>query len=309
MLPIRVTRELANELLVVNYDNRNEKPGAIQKYAFDMANGFWKHRGPGVLTLEVPSSTPEGEETTHVKKLQDGQNRLQAVIQSGVDFVDFWVLFTDDPDMAKVAVDTGAVRTFTNVLQIDKMPNPGVMSATTKLIYATLRNPFFVPFNTGDGRFPGAAPGSPIPRFIGASQSQLIKLYEENRDALVESAKRATVMGKKYPLKHFRTSSLALADFEFSAVDTTKASNFWGFVLSPNSVDENHPCAKLHKLLGVRLDNGEPRYPQRTEIAYLRKVWKAFYNNQPLGQLKYEPGSIYKPGERFPGVAGRDEKS
>lgn len=75
---VRVYPDLARYLLTFNHpQNRKRKPAAIEKYARDMAQGYW-------------SFTPESIVFSQAGILEDGQNRLFAVEQSGASV---WLMF------------------------------------------------------------------------------------------------------------------------------------------------------------------------------------------------------------------------
>lgn len=75
---VRVYPDLARYLLTFNHPkNRKKKPSAIAKYARDMSQDYW-------------AFTPESIVFSNRGILEDGQNRLWAVIESGATV---WIMF------------------------------------------------------------------------------------------------------------------------------------------------------------------------------------------------------------------------
>ncbi len=108
-------------------NNRKQRPLLISRYARDMLHGAWQETGH---TLKV---TPDG-------RLLDGQHQCQAVVEAGQTdpniIVPMWVAFNVDPS-AMTVIDTGAGRTFADVLQIQRnnVPSRNVTGAVTRWVF------------------------------------------------------------------------------------------------------------------------------------------------------------------------------
>jgi hypothetical protein len=101
---IDITPELAAEYLRRNTLNRPKKPQKIALYTADMKAGAWPVTG---ATIQFGRSG----------RLLDGQNRLQAIVDSGVS-VRMLVVFDIDDDTFDV-IDSGARRTASDILVIE----------------------------------------------------------------------------------------------------------------------------------------------------------------------------------------------
>jgi hypothetical protein len=114
---VKVTPVFAAHLLEKNTLNRDISQGLVDKYARDMKAGNWKLNGE---TIKFDWNSV----------LRDGQHRLWACLQAGVD-VDFEFAENLDPAVMDT-IDTGRSRSYGDVLKI----HGGVYSAETS---ATLR--------------------------------------------------------------------------------------------------------------------------------------------------------------------------
>jgi hypothetical protein len=103
-----MTPTWAQELLDKNHpNNRKQKSLRIEQYARDMSQGFW------VLTPEPICVDVDGW-------LTNGQNRLSAIIRSGLDIP--VTLITGCPKKAIQAQDQGATRTTVDTARVSGKP-------------------------------------------------------------------------------------------------------------------------------------------------------------------------------------------
>lgn len=105
---ISVSPALAESILTGNTDNRPVDQSRVNRYAKQMAAGYWKE-----TSAELVQIASNG-------RLIDGQHRLKAIIQSGVT-VTMTVVDGCDADTFDV-IDTGKTRTHNDVFAIDGMP-------------------------------------------------------------------------------------------------------------------------------------------------------------------------------------------
>lgn len=116
-----VTPDMARELLEHNYEGqRMKRPGVIQGYANDMANGDWAQGNSDMIVIGRDG------------KLYNGQQRLSAVIQSGIP-QQFWVLEEADPALYGT-MDNGYRRNTTDYLS--DLPNAREMNTLSGIFYA-----------------------------------------------------------------------------------------------------------------------------------------------------------------------------
>lgn len=117
-----ITPEIAETYLKKNVKNRRMKPGAIRRYARDMASGKWQ-------------LTPQGISFYENGNLADGQNRLEAVKMAGVS-VDFYVTY-DVPNESTIQ-DRGVGRSSADVLKMS-----GINSSASTTNGVALTNMLF----------------------------------------------------------------------------------------------------------------------------------------------------------------------
>lgn len=104
-----ITPDIAKQFLALNTRNRVFDQACVDKYARDMANGDWKitHQGIGISKTNV---------------LLDGQQRLMAIVKSGVTINMFITTGLDDE--AQLVMDTGRKRNAAQNLGLRGIENP-----------------------------------------------------------------------------------------------------------------------------------------------------------------------------------------
>lgn len=117
---VQMTPEFAGIILEdCNVENRRFKPNRIAAYAKAMAEGRWQLHTQGI------SFARDG-------KLNNGQNRLMAVVRSGCT-VPMSLAFGEDRSVF-VVLDTGAVRGGSDTLQIAGRKNTALLAASARLL-------------------------------------------------------------------------------------------------------------------------------------------------------------------------------
>ena len=102
---VEVTPDFARELLQTNINNRNVLPAHVKALAREMAEGRWEENGQPIIMTEK-------------RRLIDGQNRLLAVILSGVTIRALLVIGVSDDFKVRKTLDQGKNRSVANILQI-----------------------------------------------------------------------------------------------------------------------------------------------------------------------------------------------
>lgn len=109
-----ITPVLAEEYLRRNTKNRQLRSNIVGYYASQMKNGQWMLNGEGIIFNEEDV-------------LVDGQHRLAAVIESGVD-VDMLVVRNADKD-SFTTVDCGISRKISDTFFVKGIPNANVIAS------------------------------------------------------------------------------------------------------------------------------------------------------------------------------------
>ncbi len=149
---LQIGPDLARYLLTFNHPlNRPKKPGKIKLYARDIEAGHFEF-------------TPECLIFGHSGILQNGQNRLYAVIESGIPT---WFMVTFGwPDDMITRIDRGSSRTNADGLKIAAVPNPSTVAGALTF-YARYRKTVGTPLRWS---------GSPL------TAAEVRDLYEEDPD-------------------------------------------------------------------------------------------------------------------------------
>lgn len=116
---VHVTPEIAKRWLGRNAVNRKLKGGKMARYARDMAAGRWQLTGEAI-------------KFSHDGRLLDGQNRLNAVIESGQTVAMFVVRGLDDESQA--VMDSGAARKTADNLHMAGYKNSVALASTVRNI-------------------------------------------------------------------------------------------------------------------------------------------------------------------------------
>ena len=114
--------ELAEMMLLCNAENqRNLLPQSIARFASDMSSGLWR-------------LTHQGIAFNRTGDLHDGQNRLNAVIKSGMN-IPFLVFFGAGSDPEMSVIDTGKGRTAIDAAHVMRIEaDKGIAATITQAI-------------------------------------------------------------------------------------------------------------------------------------------------------------------------------
>lgn len=122
---ISISPDLAHEMLRYNTHNRNIKPHAVNRYTSDMKNGTWNFDGAPIRV---------GTDGT----LLDGQNRLTAIINSGVTCqILVWYGINRN---AQKTMDVGPTRTMGDTLSLEGVTHGSSVAAAARVILAMERD-------------------------------------------------------------------------------------------------------------------------------------------------------------------------
>lgn len=269
---ITITPTMAKEMLAkteaLGYANyRRKLKSRISLYADDMKAGRWKYNGEPILT------GMNGE-------VLDGQNRLWACIKANASF-DALVVY----DVSEDAVDTmntGAPRTFRDILERRGFSKADVLAATVPFIYNWEK--------TGG-----------VARDVTNHASRMaLKECLDRHPRLID-----------YTQKNKNLHDLGLADSFTSALryvlvlasDEETAYQFLGELAMGDLLKERSPVFQLRKRLIRNVVGKASKLTPRTKFALTAKAWNLWLSGQECLQLKWT--SVGPGEEAFPAVLTR----
>jgi hypothetical protein len=119
-----ITPERAIALRANKFKNRPLKPHMVVQFAADMKAGRWGQNGQPIIVSKGG-------------QLLDGQNRIEAIIESGVT-VEMFVVY--DVEEAEIAtMDTGSKRSVADVLAMRGTTNATLVASSARTAYAFLQ--------------------------------------------------------------------------------------------------------------------------------------------------------------------------
>jgi hypothetical protein len=122
---VQITPAMAVDLLERNPDNRRLRPAKLAQMISDMREKRWSFNGEPIIVADT------GE-------LNDGQHRLEAVVQSGVTLTALMVFGIDRA--TRTTLDQGASRTAGDFLHMLDMPNAYSIAAIGRMVLAYERS-------------------------------------------------------------------------------------------------------------------------------------------------------------------------
>lgn len=261
---VRVTPELAATWLAANTHNRNMRPTRVRAFADDIAAGRWVPNG------ETIKFTADGV-------LIDGQHRLAAIVSAGVS-VDLLVV-RGLPMSAQETIDTGATRTFGDVLSLRGEQRAAALAATCRIVYE---------WQVSGGTLPAGHTANPT----HAQLSDVLAQHPELR--------HATTVGQRisYNCPPMPTSLGSLLVWLFERIDLDDANGFVEAMVTGANLATDSPILALRSLLKNYADRSNVRPDRRMLAGSAIKAWNAYRAGVPLRQVTFRPGGAHP--ERFP---------
>lgn len=260
-----ISPERAAEILATrNKKNRNLKERKVEQYTRDMRAGNWKDNG---ATL---SFSPSG-------MLLDGQHRLTAVVRSGRT-IRFLVLH-NVPEDAQTTMDTGAARSFADVLKLDRgVTNVNNVAALTRKVHLwELRKP------GGNFLSPSFTPSTP----------ELLETFDAHRDSIEHAAR---VAGRVSGPSNITASVVGLAYWVLRNINEDEADEFFRRLQSGLATSTEDPIYRL--LAFARGQGNEGSAGEYKMLAVIFKAWNAWIRGESCGALTFRRGGANP--ERFP---------
>jgi len=250
-----ITPDVAEHMLLFNTHNRAMKVRHVAALALDMQSGYWGFNGATICFSAEPVT------------LLDGQNRLQAVIESRVSIMAL-VLRGLQPS-CQINMDTGVKRSFADMLKLDGHPNCKNLASLTRAAYAWER---------GERR---------TLRAIDASNERLMVFLLDHPELLAIAGKLQTV-ASRYSLN---PSALRVAYWLFQRRHPNDNEAFWEQV-QEGSGSPGEPVYALRRSFERVLD--ESRRGRATKPEYQLgitiKAWNAWLDGYSVKQLVLKMG-------------------
>lgn len=239
---VTMTPALAGMILKNNPDNRSVRPIKVRHYAHDMRDGKWPLNGETVIIAKT------GE-------LNDGQHRLQAVVDANVCLP--MTLHFGVPRETRTTVDQGAARGAGAYLRMDGMPYAEVSATVAKLILG---------YEEGDG-------STLAVRFV-TNADQYARAHRDIgiREA-VEFTSTLTTSARKY-IAH---TLLAFCYYVFAKEDEADAAEF----VQQVALGENLKISDPAHVLRNRLLDGAPR-DVKIELTF--RAWNFYRRGMKVRQ-------------------------
>jgi hypothetical protein len=243
---------MAERMLGKNTHNRRLKERSISLYARDMAAGRWK------LTGEALKFATDGS-------VLDGQNRLHAIIASGVT-VPMFVIKGLQPD-AQDVMDSGATRTASDMLGLNGFANTNVLAAAASTYTAWM-----------NGYFKHAMMQN-SPKLTKAEVLAAVRETPElSETAPIVSNLRATL-----PLP---AGSIVTAHILFARIDADDCVEFFDRVKDLRTTGKGDPVNTLLKRVGEERSQARRLFPS-TGLFMLIKSWNACRSGEPLEKFQF----------------------
>jgi len=256
----------AEELLGHNINNRGVKRRVVMTYADDMSKGRWQLAGAPIVLAEDGT-------------LLDGQHRLLAVIESGRT-IEFLLVHGVKRDVQPV-IDTGAKRTFGDVLTMRGETHAMSLAAITKIV--AMWDP--------DEGLPSsnATPSN-------TALIEFLAAHPELRDI----ARRMASL--KEQIRGIRPAAFGAFLWLIDQIDSEDAEAFVGSYVTGIDLAEGSPILALRNYADNLMFNESRQrgssLNSRLWIALMIKAWNAWREGREVKILAWKRGGANP--ERFP---------
>lgn len=267
---IKTTYELVNpeyaRYILENHNPRNRKfkKNKITLFANDMKAGKWKDNTGESIKFDWNGS------------LLDGQNRLKAVILSGVS-IDFEIKHGLDPSVFDV-IDTGAPRSGADTLFINGVKNPSQVSAIISLCLSRDSTPG----SMSKGR-----------NKTKSSNSAILEEFNKNSEYWIninKSAVRYSARVSKYGTGIITATEIGFWLHTFIKADGEQMANsFWGSFSIPEAINEAPNI--LFKML-TKNATATKKYTYTNRAKLISEAWNKYVTGASVRSLRIKKGDI-----------------
>ena len=254
---VTVTPQLAEEYLKYNDKNRKPNPSTVLAYAALMAQGKWKPK------------TGESIKIARNGRLLDGQQRLMAIVKSGV-CIEFLVTSELDEDVFDV-LDTGRKRSSGDVFHIVDIKNATNTAAAIRRYFLFKKG--WINRN--------ASPG-------GTETLRLLEEYNERPEFwqyAINTAQQNYIAFSRI----IAQSEIAALYALFFDIDATLAEPFLTQLCTGENI-KNHTITVLRKML-ISDKLNLRSVPTAKRIAWIFKAWNYVHRGIRVKKIYYTPES------------------
>lgn len=245
---LRITPQIAAELLEGNDSNRRLSEETVKAYAALMERGVWKLNGEAIKVAKNGI-------------LLDGQHRLSAVIRSGIT-IECLVVFGIDNQVFDT-LDQGKKRGMSDVLSIKGEANVTALASILRLLCRLEMNPT------------NPTLSSTVP--IDVMENYLIK----HPDVRIYAAKcgRANNLGEK--------SIMGAFWFLFAQKNPELADSFFESIIDGVNLSSGNPVRILRDRLLVNKASNTSKIPTKVIAALIVKAWNAYRLGKDMKHLQW----------------------
>ena len=254
------TPEMAQAILDQDSPNRPVKRHNVERYAKDMASGWWRQTGESIVFDE------------HGRLVQ-GQHRLHAVVRSGV-AIEF-VVVCGVQSTAQDVMDTGARRSLG-----DQLARRGEKNCNT------LASAILLTKSWDETGKPHAN--------TGISHVELLQWFNDHED-IRDSANLTVSMARKIKYPPGLASAI---HYRMNRMSSPDADEFWDVLCTGKSAENSQPILMLRdRMIDVMAASGRGTVMTSMQRAGLTiRAWNAWVTGSEIGLLRWAP----QRGEKFP---------
>ena len=260
---VLITPGMALGWLKRNDKNRTFSRETAKTLASEMSNGYWRENGESIIFDQSGV-------------LIDGQHRLQAVVNSGHEYLA--PVITGVEAAVRPTVDTGKKRSGAANLQMAGEKNATILASALMLWKGYIARDVQAMTHPSQG---GPDRRTSIPRIM-----EYIREVPGIREAVTESLSlRSAGLGRALvPASEAAMIWLAIVE---SGASKDRANQFLGCVLSGFNLPQDSPIVGLRRRL---IDNIRPglRMDKRERLALVLKTWQLWSTEQTRKVIRWE---------------------
>lgn len=274
MKTILITPVIAAQMLQNNVSNRRLSPGNVKYIEGQLRKNNWK-------------LTPESIIFSESRRLLDGQNRLNAIIKSGVS-AECTVIINAPDDIFDV-LNTGKNRSAADTLHVAGFKNETIKSS----IISTVLN-----YKKGLIRSHLSESGS---RKDKISNADILAFNEENEAVLHPISNKAFAYYKDFgAVKPSFVGGMLYILTHIHRAPESKVYEFFDVLTLGNNAPSDHPAMRLRKMLIDDLASTK-KLQSSSKLAYFIEAWNAFYSGSKLPKRAWK----WREGAEFPKIEPR----